>query len=162
MSVLVYHAHRTGQHEAGVAEVLQGAHDGGATSNTKGIVTYTGIGKAQHKYTAEFICDWLEGRQGLDLAGVAEVLRVQGTPWLRGIVSRSTPPQRHTFVVAGYQADGTAAVFVVSNFQGLNGLIRFEGVSGVGSHLPREVIGRCSWSGSGTRGRSRAGAPAAR
>jgi hypothetical protein len=44
----------------------------------------------------------------------------------------------------------------------LNRLIPIEGVVGVGSRQLREGSGRCSWSGSGTRGRTRAGARAAR
>jgi hypothetical protein len=96
-------------------KVVQVAYEGGVN----GLITYTGIGGAAGKYTADFICEWLTGMRDLDLDDVAEVLRSKGSSWLRGLRQPKIPG--HTFVIAGYDRAGDPRIYVVSNFQTADG-----------------------------------------
>lgn len=84
-----------------------------------GVITYTGHGRGRDGAdTAVHVTRWLEGMRDLDIADVAEVIRDKGSAWLR----RLRPfPFRHTFVAAGFRANGEAVLAMISNFQSMNG-----------------------------------------
>jgi hypothetical protein len=84
-----------------------------------GLVTYTGFGAGPDGTdTAVHVTRWLEGMRDLDIADVAEVIRDKGDQWLR----RLRPfPFTHTFLVAGFRADGEAVLVMISNFQSMHG-----------------------------------------
>lgn len=86
---------------------------------SSGLVTYTGFGAGPDGAdTAVHVARWLEGMRDLDIADVAEVIRDKGDRWLR----RLRPfPFTHTFLVAGFRADGEAVFAMISNFQSMHG-----------------------------------------
>ncbi|HZO65875.1 MAG TPA: hypothetical protein VFB74_12790 [Kribbellaceae bacterium] len=81
-----------------------------------GFVTYTGIGSIGGRSTAEFVLDWLEGKDGLGIDDVADLLVDRGTRWLRRHRDRDGNSLKHTFVVAGFSSKTPKAI-MVSNFQ---------------------------------------------
>lgn len=77
-----------------------------------GCVTYTGIGRHGTRHTSELAAEWLTGKAGLSVDDAIELLRIEGSRWLR----RFFPGQRHTFVLAAFTKD-QPLMMVISNFQ---------------------------------------------
>jgi hypothetical protein len=109
-----------------------------------GLVSYTGIGRWEHRDTSEFVVEWLTGLKDAGFDDVAMRIRDRGNEWLSKIRTVGLMP-RHTFILAAFKT-GRPQLAVISNCEdcfGRNDLspVPFLTISvGACSRRPRLVV----------------------
>lgn len=81
-----------------------------------GFVAYTGIGRWKGRDTRDYLVDWLREFPATGVNDITERIRSMGTAWLGEIEKGTKKRQRHTFILAAFEA-GKPIVAVVSNFE---------------------------------------------
>jgi hypothetical protein len=80
-------------------------------SDWSGFITYAGVGRSGSEHTTAVLRRWMRGIGDIAFDDLAELIRRSGSVWLRRI-----GPQRHTFVLAGYDK-GLPKAAIISNFE---------------------------------------------